>query len=680
MTVVVAAILVTVTTLVLGVLGAADSITRRNAERTRLRRVTAAQADELAAALALPVWNIDSALIDKILDSQTGAMPVEAIMVTAAGHIHARARDANRKLVASNGIFSTEGLLVEERAIVFSGEKIGTVRLYTTPRFFQADLRRAMTASVAAILAVDALLVLSIYWVLWRTVLGPLVSIEKFAGAVSAGVEEEAPAVEPARTAELERLRLSIESMVRAIKSEKEFTETALDVMNEVFFVQDRHGRFVRWNKAMVDIFGLFAIKQEGRYILNQLAHPDDRAVVMGKIDEIFEGSGSAGAEVRYLLPDGTRYIQLSGRRMEIDGEPYIVGTGVDVTERRIADAERLKLREAIQQSAVEWRQTFDSVSTPIVITDAEGVIRRVNHSATLLAAQAEWDMVGKPIRGMVASPWSAAAELRGGITNDEQGRTWEISVSELFLDSEAWRVLVFMDVTRIVALQESLRRSETMTAMGKLVGGVAHEVRNPLFGISATLDAYGEEMNTPDLKEMAATLRDQVGRLSRLMQELLEFGKPVAVTRRPGALDALVEEVIASRHTSANEANVVVRSQLSESVPRIPMDRDRLRQVFENLVDNALQHSPRGTVVTISGDLMLHAGRKWVEMRVEDQGKGFVAGETAHVFEPFFTRREHGTGLGLSIVQKIVEEHEGSVTAGNREEGGARITIRLPA
>jgi PAS domain S-box-containing protein len=491
--------------------------------------------------------------------------------------------------------------------------------------------------------------------------------VERFAGAVSAGGgEADVPSVEPAKTAELERLRKSIDTMVRTIKAEKDFTEMALDAVKELFFVQDRSGRFVRWNKATEDLFGADALNAEPRIILHTQTHPDDRKLVMEKVTEIFEGSGYAEGEIRYFFPEGTRYLQMSGQKLEIDGKPYLVCSGVDVTERRIAEAERLRLRETIQQSAIEWRQTFDSVTTPIIITDGEGVIQRLNQSAAAMSGHSEEELIGGNVSELI---------------HQTHGRTWDVNINPLFPESaDRSQIVVFWDITRIVALQESLRRQETMTAMGKLVGGVAHEVRNPLFGISATLDAYTEEMNTDELREMAATLREQVGRLSRLMKELLEFGKPVAVARKRGALDSLIDEVIASRKATASEAQVTVTNEVDRDVPQIPMDRERLRQVFENVVDNALQHSPRGTLVTIRGIRHSHSSRDFVEIRVEDQGKGFLPGETPHVFEPFFTRRERGTGLGLSIVQKIVEEHDGSVTAGNRAEGGARITIRLPA
>jgi PAS domain S-box-containing protein len=662
--VVVAAILVAVTTLVLGAFGVVDYLGRRSSEMARLRRVGDAQADELAAALALPVWNIDRAQIDKILDSQQDAAPIEAVVVDAAGTRHARMRDAHRRLVTTNGPIRTAGLLAEERPIVFGGERIGTVQLYTTPKIIEGQLRQALLTMIATIIVIDVILVLSIYLVLYRTVLRPLMEIDSYACAVSAGAPGEP--LGAAGTDEFDHLRTSIEAMVGAVKAEQDFTDTALDVVNEIFFVQDRHGKFVRWNKAAELVFGLETMRdRKPRYILEHLTHPDDRANVLQCIREILDGRGFAETDARYFSPEGTRDLHLGGKRMEIGGQPYIVGTGLDVTEQRKADAERQRLRDAIRQSAIEWRQTFDSVSTPIVITDGDGVIQRLNRSAAALAGASEEELVGRNV---------------DVIRHDGDGRMWDVSVNPLFPNSpDHSQIVVFWEITRIVALQESLRRSETMTAMGKLVGGVAHEVRNPLFGISATLDAYGEEMSTPDLQAMAATLREQVGRLSRLMKELLEFGRPVAVTRKPGPLDSLISEVLASRRSSAGEVAVEMRNCVGPEV-RIPMDRERLRQVFENVVDNALQHSPRGSVVTISGEPLLHAGRDFIEIRVDDEGKGFAPGEPAHVFEPFFTRRERGTGLGLSIVQKIVEEHDGTVSASNRAEGGARITIRLPA
>jgi signal transduction histidine kinase len=117
----------------------------------------------------------------------------------------------------------------------------------------------------------------------------------------------------------------------------------------------------------------------------------------------------------------------------------------------------------------------------------------------------------------------------------------------------------------------------------------------------------------------------------------------------------------------------------MNNAFPTLLMDSSRLRQVFENLIDNAIQHSERGGKVQISGSIVEHAGRHWVECRVDDEGHGFAVENLERVFEPFFTMREGGTGLGLSIVHRIVEEHSGKVIAANRPEGGGSIRVLFP-
>jgi signal transduction histidine kinase len=114
-------------------------------------------------------------------------------------------------------------------------------------------------------------------------------------------------------------------------------------------------------------------------------------------------------------------------------------------------------------------------------------------------------------------------------------------------------------------------------------------------------------------------------------------------------------------------------------NIPELLMDPSRMQQVFENLIDNAIQHSDPGMTVHIDGSVVDHAGRNWVECRVEDEGPGFAPQDFERVFEPFFSQREGGTGLGLSIVQRIVEEHSGRVVAVNRPEGGASIRVLFP-
>jgi signal transduction histidine kinase len=109
-------------------------------------------------------------------------------------------------------------------------------------------------------------------------------------------------------------------------------------------------------------------------------------------------------------------------------------------------------------------------------------------------------------------------------------------------------------------------------------------------------------------------------------------------------------------------------------------MDRRRLVQVFQNVIQNAIQHSASEAVVTVEAEPIYQGSELWIYCRISDSGPGFRADELAKIFEPFFTRRRGGTGIGLSIVQRIMEEHGGKVLAGNRSEGGAVVELRFQA
>jgi PAS domain S-box-containing protein len=822
--VIVAATLVTVTTLLFGVLAVTEYVSGHRTEEERLRRGVNAQADELAAALALPAWNIDRAQIDKILDAQAKTPPVEAVIVEAAEKIQARVRNRSGRFVVSDGNVSPAGLFIAERAITFSGERIGSVRLFATPRYVTQQLRESLISMAMNTLAIDLLLILAVYLVLLRAVLRPLTGIEKYAVAVSGGASDAPVSLAPVFPKELASVQSSIETMVRllddryrqlqesgerfrsifdavndgivindidtgaildanaamcamfgytveelrgigigplsagdlsftaadalarirkaaagetqlfewhskhkdgrrfwtevnlhvatigdqrrsivvvrdithrkemeeALRKEKHFTDTAIKTMTGIFFVQDRQWRFVRWNETMQQLAAAAGrtVEESGG---GRILHPDDRDMVARKIEEVFD-RGYAQIETRLVLGDEIRHFFLNGRRMDVGGEQFLVGTGFDVTDRRRAEAEQMRLQNAVERSAAEWKETFDTVTTPILITERTGAIVRVNRAALELTGLSEAEISGIQIDAIGdGEPWQTASQLvsyvageRQGTTaetKDADGRTWDIIITRFAAsDGGAGRfIIVLWEITGIVELQETLRRNQTLSAMGTLVAGVAHEVRNPLFGISATLDAFDEEMRQPGYAECGATLRQEVNRLVHLMQELLEYGKPPALSIARGDVREVVGEAVESRRSAARAAQVEIRNAMTANMPPLLMDSSRLRQVFENLIDNAIQHSDAGMTVHVDGSVVDHAGRQWVECRVDDEGPGFAPNDFDRVFEPFFSQREGGTGLGLSIVQRIVEEHSGRVAAANRTEGGGSIRILLP-
>ena len=229
--------------------------------------------------------------------------------------------------------------------------------------------------------------------------------------------------------------------------------------------------------------------------------------------------------------------------------------------------------------------------------------------------------------------------------------------------------------------LQESLLLSETMSAIGTVAAGVAHEARNPLFGISSTLDAL--ESSFPmrsELLPFVDKLRHEVERLGRLMSDLLQYGKPSTAERGLSPVGDVLARAVAHCEPIAARAGVVMQSAFDRAaLPSLMVARERLVRVFQNLLENAIEHAGRGGTVSIDAAVVGIDAEPNVECHVVDSGAGFAAADLPRVFEPFFTRRQSGTGLGLSIVQRIVREHGGTVAAANGEHGGAVMTVRLP-
>jgi signal transduction histidine kinase len=358
---------------------------------------------------------------------------------------------------------------------------------------------------------------------------------------------------------------------------------------------------------------------------------------------------------------------------------------------------ERERLEADLRRAALEWRRTFDGLPLGVVVVDGRGRIVRANRTAVVHSGRSSWsDLIDTPLAEIGSGEiWAALGELvdamRNGarpapreIRDASSGRTWVVSASSLPTDRDGpgRAVLNFQDVSETAELKERLRQSETMAAIGSIVAGVAHEVRNPLFSISATLDAFASRFgDTESYAKYLSVLRGEIGRLTTLMKDLLEFGRPSEPELGEWEPATLVRGAIENCRSLLEEKGV--RAELSgpEDVPRVLADRVRMTQVLQNLIENAIHYSPPdGRVEVVLGPGGRRSGDwgEFVECAVHDSGPGFAAADLEQLFEPFFTRRRGGTGLGLSIVKRIVYDHGGEVFARNHPEGGAVVAVWL--
>lgn len=228
--------------------------------------------------------------------------------------------------------------------------------------------------------------------------------------------------------------------------------------------------------------------------------------------------------------------------------------------------------------------------------------------------------------------------------------------------------------------LAARMRRNEMLAALGALVGGVAHEVRTPLFGITATLDAMQARLGErPETAKYVTILRTEAGRLERLMRDLLDYGRPPRPESAPFTILDAIEQALRARAPEGANGEPGIELRLAADLSVLHGDVEAVVRALLNLIQNAVQHTPaEGTVIIEAFEEQNSRGTRLVCI-VRDTGPGFREADLPRVMDPFYSLRKGGTGLGLPIVKRVVEDHGGHVSAGNDPRGGAVVRIEFP-
>jgi len=226
--------------------------------------------------------------------------------------------------------------------------------------------------------------------------------------------------------------------------------------------------------------------------------------------------------------------------------------------------------------------------------------------------------------------------------------------------------------------LQQQLRRSERLGALGNLAAGVAHEIRNPLSSIKGFATFLLGKMERESDADAARMLIREVDRLNRVVSGLLEFARPDAVRLAPTALASVVEHALSLCASDSAGKGIAVRFTAAPDLPLVVADADRLTQALLNLFLNAVQAMDEGGVLDISACRDPAGGA--VLLRIADNGRGIEPEALPSIFDPYVTGRASGTGLGLAIVHRIVEQHGGVIRVESEPGAGSVFFLHLPA
>jgi PAS domain S-box-containing protein len=403
--------------------------------------------------------------------------------------------------------------------------------------------------------------------------------------------------------------------------------------------------------------------------------------------------NGADGDLVPYLL-DMAMYVTIGG----------LFGWLTDVEARRTEDLRRVsrqleqaysKLEErAVQLIGIqEYTQSIlRSITAAVVTVGPDGSIATVNPAAERMLGLSEDVLVPRPIATLFDDDGGLGADLSkvldGRVPRTMRESTIEtVTGREIHVQSSVSRmrdidgrilgaVVTFEDVSEVKALTEQLIRADRLAALGELTAGVAHEVRNPLGIIRATVQLVEEGSSDRERAEDAGRIiKQEIDRLDKVVKALLDFGRPSRPTLVEVGVEDLLEDVVLFTRKFASSSKVEISEHFHGDLPEVTVDPDQMKQVFVNLISNAVQAMDEGGRIEIATGV--DAGYVWIT--VADNGPGMSDETVAKVFDPFFSTRDEGTGLGLTIVHRIIDEHDGRIEIESVRGEGSAISVFLP-
>jgi PAS domain S-box-containing protein len=364
--------------------------------------------------------------------------------------------------------------------------------------------------------------------------------------------------------------------------------------------------------------------------------------------------------------------------------------------ETGIALSHAIDVARVYEEVSRQVRRAFPSTGVVIAVADDDTAEIRIVHrwgfagagpSTALeahlmpnwLEALADGHIVRRGDMGLeleITVPLTSAEGVLGAITLTTESirSAQELEEAERVLSVIAAQTAVAIERAWLVRRVEHKRRLE---AIGEVAAGVAHELRNPLFGISSAAQLLRfRAREDPVVEKNVTRILREVDRLNRMVTSLLDFGRPASAHLAPGDPEALWDELLDLERERLAQHRLSLRRARPEHGVRCLIDAEQLKQVYLNILVNAVDAAPEGSELSLVSSVLPNGS--W-RCRLTNGGPAIPPEVLPHVFEFFYSTKPGGTGIGLALCQRIMDEHGGSIFIDSAPETGTSVTLALP-
>ncbi|MBI5749717.1 MAG: PAS domain S-box protein [Nitrospinae bacterium] len=460
----------------------------------------------------------------------------------------------------------------------------------------------------------------------------------------------------------------------------------------DMYHTINKKGIIIECNKTEAEMLGYPKEELIGKSVFD-IQTEESRKAGKKAMGKLFRSGEIKGLELQFVKKSGDVMDVSINATVIYDKNGKAVGTRSvirDITKKN-------RMMEIIKNSNFKLHAIFDAITDGICLIDRNFTIQNINKSVPKYFGSSPVDFIGK--RCYIAFEEGGKRCEGCNVTKTfdtgepvnytrmrrlKDGTSVELEVSTFPVKGKKGKieqVVYYMkDVTEKKRLERQMEGSRKLAALGEIVAGVTHEVRNPLQNILTGIDLLELEAKKKGLSlDILKNLRSFTGDMDFIIQELLDYSKPVKLELKEWAITDVVSSIMDTFEEQLKKGKIKVLKNYEKDLKRVYIDVRRIKQSFRNIIENSIHAMPDGGEFTAAINSHNNLRGEFISIRFLDSGHGISKKNIERVFEPFFSTEADGMGMGLAVAKRFVELHNGEIAVNSEEGKGCEVTVMLP-